>query len=326
MDSCPLVAIAVITNGDSSHFAQTSRQWCAEGYVPGRTLFFCGPRSKLLEQGMDSTSIIEYVDPPYYRNNFHINDKKRRACKAIEAKYIYLVHDRFFPQSGFRETLNRSLADEKVDFGAVDVNNPDGTSALRELRLQRIAASSDLETALELVGRLTCDAAEPEASSNIAVNGGQFFLRKSMVEHLKRPMRWVEMEDDVLSHDLRTARGRWISDCVLTTLAPRLAPVIDLTMGTQMKYMVYRALCNILAALTGSISVGQRLDRQQLEQCLCQQFLLVDPLHKFASSNFLPSSLEKLMTRARIASDGKCWVSVDKHRLGWKLTGLQGNK
>ena len=294
--------------------------------MPGRTLFFCGPRSKLLEQGIDSMSIIEYVDPPFYRNNFHINDKKRRACEAIDAKYIYLVHDRFFPQNGFRATLNRSLADEKVDFGAVDVNNPDGTSALRELRLQRRAASSDLETALELLGRLACDAAEPAASSNIAVNGGQFFLRKSMVEHLKRPMRWMEMEDDVLSHDLRTARGRWINDCVLTTLAPRLAPDVDLATGTQMKYMIYRAICNVIAALTGSISVGQRLDRQQLEQWLCQQFLLIDPLHKLASSKFLPSSLEKLMTRARIASDGKCWVRVDKHRLGWKLTGLQGNK
>jgi hypothetical protein len=326
MDSCTLIAVAVITNGVNPHFAQTSQQWCAEGYIPGRTLFFCGPRSKLLEQGIDSTSIIDYVDPPYYLNNFHINDKKRRACEAINAKYIYLVHDRFFPQDGFRAALRRSLADEMVDFGAVDVDNPDGTPALRELRLKRAAVSTCLESALESLGRLTCDMADPKASNHIAVNGGQFFLRKTLVEHLKRPMRWVEMEDDVLSHDLRMTHGRWIEGCVLTTLAPRLAPDVDFGKGTQIKYMAYRKICNILAALTGAISVGHTLDRQKLVQLFCQQFLLIDPLHKFASSEFLPSSLEKLMTRARIASDGKCWVRVEKHRLGWKLTGLLGNK
>jgi hypothetical protein len=326
MDSCPLIAIAVITNGDSAHFAQTSRQWCAEGYVPGRTLFFCGPRSKLLEQGMDSTSIIDYVDPPYYRNNFHINDKKYSACEAIDAKYIYLVHDRFFPQGGFRETLNLSLADEKLDFGAVDVDNLDGTLALREQRLKHAAVSTCLESALEPLGRLACDIADPDASNHIAVNGGQFFLRKTLAQLLKRPMRWVEMEDDVLSYDLRIVCGRWIPECRLKTVVPRVAPNVGYAWGTKFKYLGYRIACNALAALTNSISVGDYIDGIQLKQHLANQILLVDPLHKITSSDFLPSSLEKLMTRARIASDGKCWTRVDKHLLGWRLTGLQSEK
>jgi hypothetical protein len=326
MDYCPLIAIAVITNGDSAHFARTSRLWFAEGFVPGRTLFFCGPRSRLVAQGIDDVSIIDYLDPPYYRNNFHINHKKRFACQAIDAKYIYLVHDRFFPQKGLLSTLSLALAVEDIDFGAVDVDNPDGTPALRELRLKRAAVSVPLESALVPLGRLVCDSADPAASDNIAINGGQFFLRKTLAVHLNRAMRWVEMEDDVLSHDLRTANGRWITGCRLTTGVYRLESSYGYAWGTKLKYFLYRITCNALAALTNSISVGQRLDRQQLEGHLADQVLLVDPLHKTTSSDFLPSSLEKLMARARIASNGKCWTKVVKHRLGWKLIGLKGEK
>jgi len=326
MDTSPLIAVAVITSGDSSHFIRTSQQWIAEGFVPGVTLFFCGPRQRLLAQGIEVAGVIEYVDPPYYRNNFHINDKKLTACNAIDAKYIYLVHDRFLPKSGFLDALTQALADGSIDFGAVDVDNQDGTPALRELRVRRAAALTDIESALEPLGRLTCAATDPDASIHIAVNGGQFFLRKSIAKHLGRPMRWMEMEDDVLSHDLRSARGRWINECGLITLMPRLAPDFDYSDCNRLKYVANRAICNTLAAITGSISVGQRLGRSQLERYLSGECLLIDPLHKLSSSDVLPLSLEKLMTRARIASSGLSLTNVEKHRLGWKITGHKGNR
>lgn len=319
MDARPLIAIAVITNGNSINLIRTSQQWISDGFIPGYTLFFCGPRQRLIEQGIDAASVVDYVDPPYYLNNFHINDKKRTACDAIDAKYIYLVHDRFLPKKGLFNSLTQALADEDIDFGAVDVDNEDGTPALRELRLRNAAALSELESALQPLGRLTCDATDSAANGCIAVNGGQFFLRKSMAIHLVRPMRWMEMEDDVLSHDLRTARGLWIKGCGLITLVPRLAPDFEHSQSSRLKYLIYRVICNILAAIAGSVSVGQRLNRQQLEGHLTGQVFLVDPLHKIASSDVLPLSLEKLMTRARILSNGKSWVSVEKHRLGWKL-------
>lgn len=324
MDATPLIAVVVITDGNSTHLIYTSQKWVSDGFVLGRTLYFCGPRQRLLEQGIDDMSIVDYVDPPYYRNNFHINDKKRTACEAIDAKYLYLVHDRFAPKAGLFETLTRILADEDVDFGAVNVDNEDGTPALRELRLRRSTVSKDIESALEQLGRLTCTANDSAASVHVAVNGGQFFLRKSMTKHLERPMRWVEMEDDVLSHDLRTSRGLWIKDCCLITLVPRLAPDFEHSLATRLRYAVYRVVCNILAAITKSLSVGQQLDRQKLTSRLEDHFLLIDPLHKIYSSDFLPSSLEKLMTRARIASSGKSWAKIEKHPLGWKLTGFQG--
>ena len=326
MDTKPLIAVAVITNGESANFMRTSRQWIVEGFVPGVTLFFCGPRQRLLAQGIDADGVIDYVDPPYYRNNFHINDKKYAACKAIHAEYIYLVHDRFFPKRGFFAVLTQALADRSIDFGAVDVDNQDGTPALRELRVRIAAASTDIESALEPLGRLTCPAAHPDSSIHLAVNGGQFFLRKSMAKHLARPMRWVEMEDDVLSHDLRSARGRWINECRLITVIHRWAPDIDNLDPNRPRYVVYRAICNMLAAITGSISVGQRLSLSQLERHFSGEFLLIDPLHKLYCSDILPLSLEKLMTRVRISRSGLSLTNVEKHRLGWKLIGSRGDR
>jgi len=324
MDAIPLIAVIVITNGNSPHLIQTSQKWVSDGFLLGRTLYFCGPRQRLLEQGIDATAIVDYVDPPYYRNNFHINDKKRMACEAIDAKYLYLVHDRFAPKAGLFDTLTRMLANEDVDFGAVNVDNEDGTPALRELRLRLSTVSKDIESALEQLGRLTCTASDSEASVHVAVNGGQFFLRKSMTRQLERPMRWVEMEDDVLSHDLRSSQGLWIKDCSLITLVPRHSPNFQNSLKTRLKYAVYRVICNFLAVITNSLSVAQKLDREKLNSLLSDHFLLIDPLHKIYSSDYLDSSLEKLMTRARIASSGKSWSKIEKHPLGWKLTGYQG--
>lgn len=320
----PLIAVAIITNGSSPNLMRIFQKWISDGFVLGRTLYFCGPRQRLVGNGIDEIGIIDYVDPPYYRNNFHINDKKRAACEAIDAEYIYLVHDRFVPQIGLFDTLNRVLSIADIDFGAVDVDNEDGTPAIRELRLRNVAASIELESALEPLGRLTCAVEDSAASIHIAVNGGQFFLRKSKTKFLERPMRWAEMEDDVLSHDLRASRGLWIKDCSLITLVPRIAPNFDYDKGTQLKYWLYRLVCNILGIFTRSLSVGQKLDRNKLRDQLQGQQLLIDPLHKIYSSDFLPSSLEKIMTRARVASNGASWENVKEHPLGWKLIGYQG--
>jgi hypothetical protein len=319
MAKFPLVAIAVITGGSNPSLKMTRERWIAEGFLPGISLFFCGPRLRLLEQGIEAMAVIEYTDPAYYRNNFHINDKKLAACNAIESTYIYLVHDRFQPKSGFLDVLSRALMDETIDFGAVDVDNPDGTPALRELRLKRSAVSTDVQSALEPVGRLVCSSTDPDASKHIAINGGQFFLRKAMTKYLERPMRWMEMEDDVLSHDLRLARGMWITESGLITVVPRRSPNAGHSSGSRFKSFFYILLCNALALITGTISVGSRIDCKKLEKYLNREFLLIDPLHKLSSSDVLPLSLEKLMTRMRVASSGLSCSNVEKSRLGWRI-------
>jgi hypothetical protein len=323
MNTTPLIAVAIITNGNGSHLIYAYSQWVLEGFVPGITLYICGPEKSMLDKGIEKAAVIDYVSPSYYRNNFHINDKKRIACEAIDAEYIYLVHDRFLPKPGFKHALTDGLNRETMDFGAVDVDNEDGSPALREIRLSLSAASVDLESALELEGRLTCPANFIWSSEHVALNGGQFFLRKSLSFYLERPLRWMEMEDDVLSHDLRAAQGKWLKDCQLVTLAPRKAPNVNISLRVRLRYGVYRSVCNILAIITGGVSAGRYLDRHALFKTLNRGMVLIDPLHKSASSDFLPSSLEKIMTRARILSKGKSWQNVEKTLLGWKLTGFQ---
>lgn len=317
----PLIAVAIVTAGQSSNLNEVVQSWISEGFVAGETLFYCGPKTLLIDLGLDAIGIIDYVDPHYYANNFHINHKKHIACNAIDAEYIYLVHDRFIPGAGVLATMMRALASRDVEFGALDVYNEDGTPALRELRLRKHAASKDIGVALQELGRLVCTAEDIQATDCVAINGGQFFLHKSKIKHLARPLRWVEMEDDVLSHDLRTARGRWICEANLVTLMPRNARAPHYLRKTKLKYALYRFACNMLALLTGAVSCGQVVNNKRLERLLSDQFLLIDPLHKFSSSDFLASSLEKLTVRARLASDGKAWTNVEKHGLGWIVTG-----
>lgn len=325
MNKNRLISVVVITNGNNHNLFRVFSGWISDGFVLGENLFFCGPKVNLLKNGISEVGIIDYLDPPYYLNNFHINHKKRKACEAIEAEYIYLVHDRFFPKIGLLNTLTQLLHEKKgIDFGAVDVDNEDGTPALRELRLRNSSVSQDLESALESIGRLTCTAKDLSASSQVAINGGQFFIRKAMTRYLDRPLRWVEMEDDVLSHDLRSARGLWISDSCLITVAPRCVPNFKYSQGTKFKYKIYQIFCNIIASITFSLSVGRKIENKKLKNMLSGKYLLIDPLHKIYASDFLPSSLEKIMTRARIASNGASWSEIKKHTLGWKLIGLQG--
>ena len=324
MVASPLIAVAIITNGQSSNLMNVMKRWTSEGFVPGITLFFCGPSRTLTKLAVSAEAIIHYVDPPYYPNNFHINHKKHAACNAIAAEYIYLVHDRFIPATGVFNALEKALESREFDFGALDVDNLDGTPALREIRLFQHAVSEKINVALEVPGRLVCSARHPDASDHVAINGGQFFLHKSLIGHLARPLRWVEMEDDVLSHDLSDTRGLWINEATLITLAQRNAPRSDPTYNDKTKYLLYRLICNFIAFLLGSISCGCRVDDKKLKHLLSRDFLLVDPLHKATSSQFLPSSLEKLSARARIASNGQAWTNVRKNRLGWKVSGYKG--
>jgi hypothetical protein len=322
MPAIPLVAVVVVTNGASKSISFASGCWKAEGFKPGETLFYCGPRFCLQAKGIEVEAIIDYEDQEYYGINFHINHKNRVACAAVNASYVFLVHDIFIPKEGFFDALYKVLRGGTIDFGAVDVVNQDGSLALTEMRLKKSAALVDIAEALEPLGRMTCTKEDSRASEHIAINGGQFFIRKSYAHLLERPLRWVEMEDEILSHDLRSATGAWLSCCKLITLTPRNAPVYRKSLIVSLKYFLYGHLCNAIAFATGSISVGRKLDRDSLNSYLIGQVLLIDPFHKITSSDYLPSSLEKLMVRARIASNGICWVNIVRHPLGWKLVGI----
>ena len=207
----PFIAVIIITNGKSPFLDEIASHWSKQ-YQPGVSLFFCGPKDNLLERCIPAQAIIEYIDPPHNGKYFHINHKKHYAASQVEAEYVLLAHDRFFPADDFKNGLEFQLKEARYDFGGISVINTDGSSALNKLCLKNEAINQPLDEALAKQGRLTCAASSKCASESIAVNGGVFFLHKSLIHFLGRPLRWFEMEDDVLSYDLRDYHGVWISE------------------------------------------------------------------------------------------------------------------
>ncbi len=320
-----ILAIVVITNGLPVHFKRSAAAWMSECRI-GKDLFFCGPRAALLSGGIPAGGIIDYIEPPNSGRFFHINQKKHHAVKAMQTDYVYLVHDRFVPPNGFRAHVESAIQSTSPDFGYVPVLNSDGSPALNELRLRTSTLYSALDDALLHNGRLACDAKSSWASSQLAINGGQFFIRRALADMLARPLRWVEMEDDVLSHDLRHHFGKLVTEAHLISLVTRRPPVANISWSVQLRYYFYRILCNTLALLLQKvfpakqyISVGQSLSISELDKIITSGVCLVDPLHKSCSSEWLPSSLEKTMVRARIRSDGRKWQQVIETKFGWDL-------
>lgn len=323
MDSIPLICVIVITNGKSKHLDSVYQKWMNAGLMPGLDLYVCGPSANLLDAGVSTSCIIDYTDPPYYLQHFHINHKKLFAGKSVLAEYLFFVHDRFYPQIQFLNNLKNQIQCVCPHYGAVTVENFDGSPALHELRIKENILDKSLSLALSQTGRLTCHYNDAQASKQVAINGGEFFIKKSLLHKLARPMRWVEMEDDILSFDLKENIGLWIDSAKLITINKRQPPHLGHRRGYGFKVKIYGFICNLIAVVTKSYSVGKVLSLEDLEKIIDKNISLVDPLHKTTHTDFLPSSLEKIMARARIASNGKSWANISRSILGWKLVGAK---
>lgn len=319
--------VVIVTNGRGDNIDRCIQEWTArEQFFLGADLYLCGPKDVLLEKCVPESAIIEFNDEPGFGRNFRINAKKYTACSALKSEYVYLVHDRFVPTSNFRKTMEAALALRNVDFGAVDVLNQDGTSALGELRLQDRCLDLEFDEVMEKKGRLIVVAEDPRASGRVAVNGGQFFLRRSLMKYLLTPLRWGEMEDDVLSFDLRNEKGTWIEGAHLVTLAHRIPPVTHSGFWIASRYGLYSLGCHMGALLLKLItpgmpvtSVGARTDKKKLDSYISSGVVLVDPFHKTFASDYLMSTVEKLSVRARLRSAGQAWHQIERKWFGWVL-------
>ncbi|WP_435569909.1 hypothetical protein [Massilia sp. LXY-6] len=280
----------------------------------------------MLDKKIPASAIIEFNDEPDLGKNFRINAKKHSACEALKSEFVYLVHDRFIPAVNFRKTVEAALTSRNVGFGAVDVLNQDGTLALGELRLQQHCVNSNFDDAIERKGRLIVVANDERASEKIAINGGQFFIRRSLMNYLLTPLRWGEMEDDVLSFDLRNEKGIWIEGAHMVTLAHRIPPVVHSNFRISLRYSLYSFGCAVCAfllkpfmAARSITSVGTRTDKESLDAYIRTGLVLVDPLHKTFASDYLMSTIEKLSVRARVRSAGYAWHQIDRKWFGWEL-------
>lgn len=320
----PLISIVVVTNGRAAHLKACLQAWMQIASL-GRNLFVCGPREALTAFNLPPTAVIDHPVNEHDGMFFGINAKKQFAGENMPGQYLYFVHDRLFPSHDSLMVMEDVLRSGQYDFGAVDVNNEDGSPSLREMRLDSRAVAMPIDLALSRLSRLCVASEAPHASPHIAINGAQFFLKRDLLRHLGRPLRWFEMEDDVLSFDLKTAHGTWIDKTTLVSKIRKSFGQPQHQVQASLKHLLYSGLCwlSALRAFAAGhrnlVLAVSRLSERQLQERLATEIYLIDPLHKMTASDVLPSSLEKMMVRSRLLSKGQKFESIIKSKHGWLL-------
>lgn len=322
------VAVLIITNGRGDNIKRSLKHWGLQ-FELGVNLFVCGAKEILQTLTIADSAIIDFQDPSDTYPSFHINQKKYVAGLGVKARYLFFVHDRFYPHEDFKLVFEECLRLEQPDFGAVTVYNLDNSLALGELRVkQDVITMRSIEEALLIRGRITVSANSSNRSEHIGLNGGQFFIKSELVELLSRPMRWVEMEDDILSFDLLPYKGVWINDTNLYTISYRVAPSNSCdTIITKTKYKLYGYLCKCLALIVRLLyndgcvlSTMDKLSSDVIAKVInSNNFHLVDPMHKMTATEFLPATLEKITALCRLYSKGVYPKHLTKTYYGWRM-------
>ena len=135
-------------------------------------------------------------------------------------------------------------------------------------------------------------------------------------------MHWAEMEDDLMSLDLRGFRGVWFDKPYLITVTHKNFPGnASSSCFLKAKLLSYAFLCKFLKFLYYSksatvISLADRVDSENLHK---DCFFIIDPLHKKFTGEFFSSSLEKFTANLRYCTDGDRDFSVKKTILGWYI-------
>jgi hypothetical protein len=320
----PLITFLMVTNGRSPHLRASLDRWFAVA-KPGEDFFVCGPAEQLKPFGLAPSSVVNYPDSPDEDPFFCINKKKSLGAGAVPGQYVYILHDRMLPPDDIFEVLYQHLSSGRYRFGAMNVDNTDGSASLRPLRVDRRIIGASLDDALNRRMRFGVPDSDPHASEHVALNGAQFFLHRDLLHHLERPLRWFEMEDDILSHDLMEDAGIWITDATLTSCVTKKLGQPQPGYQALVKRAGYTALCLrswLAVRRQGHRNILMSVRHQSspsLRQRLGQELFLIDPLHKFAASDVLPSSLERTMARARLLSEGHRFNKVSKVEHGWRL-------
>lgn len=311
------LAIVIITNGKNDSLQQVVDEWIKETYTLGKDLFICGPKKDLLKNSLfKKESILDYSDPKYNSHLFPINRKKHYAISSLNQEKILLIHDRFIPCKNFKSLLSKNGMSKK--FGSFKVVNLDGSSSIEELRLKKSLLKVSLKDCIRKKGRLVCPKEHNEASNHIAINGGQFYLSKELANYLKRPLRWMEMEDDILSWDLKSYQGEFISLPYLINLRSKPKYVSNSNRIREYVFYIYAVLTFFAKFfIKNGVSLNEKLSSKELLSR--KEIFLVDPLHKPCHSDEFLNSVEKLSVRLRLESNGLRPLNIIKTKFGWKI-------
>lgn len=326
MTSSDLLAVVIISHGSGVFFSRALIEWQKE-FEPGIDLFVCGPKSNFSKFDVPKSAVIDFLDHDIKNRFFEINRRKLTAGMYLGHTYILFVHDRFLPSRGFKSALSENLITEAPDFGGLDVNNLDLSPSLRELRLRHDMIGINIDKALDKLGRLVIPKVSQGASSHVAVNGGAFFINRRVLPVLRRPMRWSEMEDDVMSFDLQKYLGSWYESPQLLTQSKKRLPTITKDYSAaRLKIYLYSAACRVLKISLRYcfpsvivLSLSDFYSMRDIARNNSRSFLIVDPYHRAYMGEFYHTSLEKFMAKLRISTNGNRDFKVLKTRWGWAI-------
>jgi hypothetical protein len=319
------LSVVIISNGTNSNLKECLIEWNKD-FKLGVDLYICAPKHSLenCPYIIPNNAILDFSTESNF--SFPINAKKRIAFDKINSSYIYFIHDRFIPSIGFKNEMLFNINRFQPDFGATDIYNTDGSISLSELRVRNCLLGKTIDDFLLEVGRSSCLKEDDNASELIALNGGQFFLRRNVSHVLERPMHWGEMEDDLMSLDLRPFKGCWFQQPYLVTLTHRVLPSTNIVENNRLKakLKLYGLLCYSLKLILyfskyNIISISEVEDYSVIFNENGCDFFIVDPFHKRFTAEYYSSSLEKFTARLRYYTNGTQDFSVSKTFLGWRI-------
>lgn len=318
-------AVVIITNGTSLHLDDVISCWL-KNFELGVDLFLCGP-VVTLKNLYTEDSIIDYDEHVVSDSFFSINKKKQLPFERLKFDYLFILHDRFIPNYNFKKEFQNIIDLYNPDYGGVDVFNLDGTPSLKKLTLNDNFKNLSINDALSNKGRLVVNVNDSLSSNIIALNGGAFFLKTSLSYIFNRPLRWSEMEDDVMSFDLKEYNGIWVDTTFLKTVINKKISRISFLKKIyfDLKFFLYGAFCRILFSIIllfnkNRLSYYSITDSINLNNLSCMEnFYLVDPLHKFYSATYFHSAPEKLLCRLRVELGIERPIRVVKNTLGWEF-------
>lgn len=322
MSNKSFLSVAIITNGKSPFFYTNFARWSSE-FQPGINLFACMPtkNTKLAH------SFIIDCDDEAKDSSFNINRKKHLAGLQISSEYILFVHDRFYPSPNFCIELRKKLLRDRPGFCGLNVDNPDDSASLRELRVKKSRIGLSVRDCFDLPGRSVCLATSEEASDRVALNGGSFVLHQDLLKVLSRPIHWFEMEDDIMSLDLVEHEGAWYSDPHLLTSDFRLNFVENTPIKFKSKLRLYSFLCvsiklvlRVICREKNILSISDSTTSKAIDLISAKKIMLVDPLHRPELGGFFDNALEKFRAKLRLSGGEFNDFRVTRKLLGWEIS------
>jgi hypothetical protein len=324
------IAVLIITNGGNKKLLEDCYNSWSTYFQPGVELYVSGPNEILNKFGfIERTAVVDYsTDAHSHYGSYFINKKKYFSAKNISSKYLLFIHERIVIDYNIKLKLLEELKSGEFDFGCCQVLNTDGSLSVGPLYLDDQCMGLSLIDALILKKRLVSK--KKQRYNLIGLNGAQFFIKREYLHFLNSQFAWGEMEDDILSFELKDKKGVFLNDVSLRTVS-RKNWLTKSTLLFKINLSFYLLLCRLLSYVvsllvritskhTLVISAASKPSYKLIESLEAgKKIIFIDPMHKRFFTEEYGISFEKLSTILRASGKGRFIENSEELFYGWKL-------